>query len=509
MSDRIVATFTAADGTPAASYTPEVGPPFSLGGGTCTIQGNALSFSGSGANLVVNNATITSYTSVFNIVFQAGGKFVAGFFARYTAPDKGLVFFMRCDDGVNCGFQTVLVNGTNNTTGSLSLADLHNTTQSVTLTLTSAGGTLAYSGGSISITSGFNATESTFALYGQIDVGGFAAPFGDFVLSDLDLLPTPSATGTLTTSNLILFGYTANGSTVVANSTASSVAGNFTYGTDINTIVIGNSTVGGTGSITLTDPVPPGVAGSLVLSLQNSNGSYTGTLTISNANPTPFDITDNVTFLATGPNSATITENFTGSDMEPWLAVPGVTIQVYNDGDPTDLDDLEDGDNLTAKVQNGTSSTDTVMGITDAWPFDTFFAGVLSAVSHTVSTVVNAWTAATGGTGSIDAQMQWSADGLTGWADVSGAVASPGTHAGLIATTTYYYRVAYADDITVIYSNVVAVTTAAVVSPTAQNAGQTGQESVPQYGPTLLRRRNRRLIAQRYKKGMLDGILDN
>ncbi len=133
-------------------------------------------------------------------------------------------------------------------------------------------------------------------------------------------------------------------------------------------------------------------------------------------------------------------------------------------------------------------------------------AGILSVVSVTATTATLNWSSASGGIGSVDAQLQRSAHGANIWSDVAGAISSPATNTGLTTGTTYDYRVAFADDATTVYSN-----TVSVLAINAVGAGPpaSAHVSVPQYGPSLFRRRARRLIAQRYKKGMLDGLLDN
>ncbi len=132
-------------------------------------------------------------------------------------------------------------------------------------------------------------------------------------------------------------------------------------------------------------------------------------------------------------------------------------------------------------------------------------AGVLSVGSVTATTATLNWSNASGGTGTVDAQLQRSAHGANTWSDVAGGISSPATNTGLTTGTIYDYRVAFADDTTTVYSNGVSVL---AINAVSAGPPATPGVSVPQYGPSLFRRRARRLIAQRYKKGMLDGLLD-
>lgn len=98
-------------------------------------------------------------------------------------------------------------------------------------------------------------------------------------------------------------------------------------------------------------------------------------------------------------------------------------------------------------------------------------AGVLSAISHDSTTATLSWTAASGGVGSISAQLQISAHSAGIWSDVSGQTASPGTAAGLTASTAYDFRVAFTDTTpTTVYSNSVTITTDATPPPPSSTA---------------------------------------
>lgn len=89
-----------------------------------------------------------------------------------------------------------------------------------------------------------------------------------------------------------------------------------------------------------------------------------------------------------------------------------------------------------------------------------YIAGALSEDAHNSTSVTLSWTASSGGTAPVVEQLQIN-DGS--WSDVSGETSSPGNATGLSPSTTYQFRVRYTDNASsVIYSNVVSVTTGAV-----------------------------------------------
>ncbi len=101
---------------------------------------------------------------------------------------------------------------------------------------------------------------------------------------------------------------------------------------------------------------------------------------------------------------------------------------------------------------------------------DIFNRGALFVGGHTTTTATLVWSDSTGGVNPVGMQLQRSANGTTGWANVGGATTSPATDTGLTPDTTYYYRVVYTDDDGVIvYSNVASVTTTAPAAITVDD----------------------------------------
>ena len=98
-------------------------------------------------------------------------------------------------------------------------------------------------------------------------------------------------------------------------------------------------------------------------------------------------------------------------------------------------------------------------------------AGTAWVVSTTLSSATISWTAATGGTSPITAQLQQSAHGANSWSNVSGATLSPATATGLSASASYDYRVAYTNTVsTTVYSSTVTATTGTTATYAVQAA---------------------------------------
>jgi hypothetical protein len=98
-------------------------------------------------------------------------------------------------------------------------------------------------------------------------------------------------------------------------------------------------------------------------------------------------------------------------------------------------------------------------------------AGNLSESYHSESTATLAWTAATGSSSPITSQLRRVLHNGTNWVNVSGATTSPTTDTGLSTATAYDYRVKYTDaSSSVIYSNIVTLTTDASITYTVQQA---------------------------------------
>lgn len=89
--------------------------------------------------------------------------------------------------------------------------------------------------------------------------------------------------------------------------------------------------------------------------------------------------------------------------------------------------------------------------------FLAFTPGVLSESDHDESSVTVSWTAAADNNGAVTAQLQRGTSASGPWSNVSGS--SPVTDSGLDEDTTYYYRVAFTDSVTTVYSNTLTVTT--------------------------------------------------
>ena len=98
-------------------------------------------------------------------------------------------------------------------------------------------------------------------------------------------------------------------------------------------------------------------------------------------------------------------------------------------------------------------------------------AGTLSFTSQTSTSATVSWTAASGGTAPITAQLQRSAHGAGSWSNVSGATATPATDTGLSSNTSYDYQVVYTDAASsTATSNTVTVTTSNTITYNVQQA---------------------------------------
>lgn len=126
-------------------------------------------------------------------------------------------------------------------------------------------------------------------------------------------------------------------------------------------------------------------------------------------------------------------------------------------------DPTASGPNLSVNGSGiGSVSTTTTVENTVLQPLT---AGVISAVSHTTTTITNSWTDGSSGFDVVIAQMQQSAHGADTWTDVLGATSSPGVDTGLTPGVVYDYRVKYDDGVSPsVYSNTISITTSGGVT---------------------------------------------
>jgi len=347
-------TFPDSNGTDPTSRAPATGPQPTSGVGAWTVQSaKVVPEAGLNANgyfkydVDSGDGVVTFDASLTNDSFLYTGAVI-----RWSDANNFWIADVRREAGNTKLVFTKMEGGVQSTFDTLDTGEVLSTTEEITITLDGSSMTISCGGHDLEVTSSFNATADKVGPWAYTGFGNPQIPIDNFEF-DIAATTVPSFTGTATLVDALhaTFTFDPNGSTCAANPDQFAITGQAaTAGETIADVEVETGTSGPlTGTITLTNGVPPGASlgftvGTGALSSTGGN-SASGTLTTTNDNETPEDITAKVTFNVTGAHSATVEFNDAGTMISPYLDIADVILV------PTDLDDLDDAEGVDFRIE--------------------------------------------------------------------------------------------------------------------------------------------------------------
>lgn len=377
MSTLLQDTFTDTNGTALSSHTMEVGSGWTLGGtAAITIEGNSASIAdgGWGQALTVSPAADYSF-SIDHLIPVDAGAYDYLVLLRSNADVTNCVYAAITKTGGGTP-QLVIkqnVSGTPTTlAGPTDIANTYGTGRTITGTVSGSSLLLNLSGDNVSLSASFNSglTDTGIGFGADTTGGKGECSFNNFVVtSPVAAVPTISTGGTVTNGGTaLIFAFNPQGAACTADASKFALNLQATLGTSVSAAVVATGTTNPQpGTLTLAAALPPGVTIGFVAAadaITNINGNSTaGTFTTVNANTTPEDITDAVTFTATGEHAFNATFDDTGTIVADYLSIAEPVFTANNEVLGGGY--VEEGDLIAMSVRIG----DTVLAVTDDWAF--------------------------------------------------------------------------------------------------------------------------------------------